>query len=374
MYIDAIETYYVVLPLREPFRTAYGEDAAIHAVLVRMQSGDVEGWGEVVPLYAPTYSPETATSAYFLITELFAPLLVGQDLETAEELLDRLSPFKGNPLAKAGLESAWWVLRSIMAERPLHRLLGGESRPVEAGADIGILDSYDTLLETIQTAVERGLRRVKLKVRPGWDLEMLQIVRSIFPWLTVHIDCNAGYSLADLPFFKAADKLELAMIEQPLFHTDLFDHAELQGQLDTPICLDESITSVRTFQLALRLGSCRILNIKYGRVGGLSVALKLHDMAREAGMPCWVGGMLESGLGVGINVELATLPNFTYPGDLFESSRFAEPDLTEPQVQVKDDGTLTPSAGPGTAYKIVRQRVEHAARQRKLVRPERGQG
>jgi O-succinylbenzoate synthase len=368
MYIDAIETYYVVLPLREPFRTAYGEDVALHAVLVRMQSGEVEGWGEVVPLYAPTYSPETATSAYFLITELFAPLLVGCQLETAEDLLARLSPFKGNPLAKAGVESAWWVLRSIMAEQPLHRLLGGEHRPVEAGADIGIQDSYDMLLQTIQRAVDRGFGRVKLKVRPGWDLEMLQIVRSAFPNLRMHIDCNAGYSLADLPFFKAVDALDLAMIEQPLFHTDLFDHAALQRQLDTPICLDESITSGRTFELALRLGSCRILNIKYGRVGGLSVALKLHDMAREAGMPCWVGGMLESGLGVGINVELATLPNFTYPGDLFESSRFSQPDLTEPQVQVDDNGTLTPSARPGTAFKPVPERVEQAARQRKLVR------
>jgi O-succinylbenzoate synthase len=316
----------------------------------------------------PTYSPETATSACYLITELFAPLLVGRNLETADELLARLSPFKGNPLAKAGVESAWWVLYSILAGQPLHRLLGGESRPVAAGADIGILDSYDLLLETIQRVVERGLQRVKLKVRPGWDLEMVRIVRATFPRLTVHIDCNAGYSLADLPFFKAVDRLEPAMIEQPLFHTDLFDHAELQGQLDTPLCLDESITSGRTFELALRLGSCRILNIKYGRVGGLSVALKRHDMAQEAGMPCWVGGMLESGLGVGINVELATLPNFTYPGDLFESARFSQLDLTEPQVQVNDGGTLTPSASPGTAYRIVRQRVEQAARQRKLVR------
>jgi O-succinylbenzoate synthase len=367
MQIDAIELFYVVLPLVQPFRTAYGQDEAIHSVLVRMASGEAEGWGEAVPLYAPTYSAETATSAFFLLGELFAPRLIGRNLETSDELLACLAPFKGNPLAKAAVESAWWVLQATLMGQPLHRLLGGKTRSVEAGADIGIQDSYDLLLAEIQKEVDRGIKRVKLKVRPGWDLEMIRLVRATFPRLTVHIDCNAGYALEDLPFFLAIDDLGLAMIEQPLFHTNLFDHAQLQGQLQTPICLDESITSLRDFALALRLGSCRILNIKYGRVGGLSVALKLHHMAQEAGMACWVGGMLESGVGVGINIELATLPNFTYPGDLFESSRFVGEDLTGP-VQISPNSTFTPTSTPGTGYKPVRARVEQMARQRKLVK------
>jgi O-succinylbenzoate synthase len=368
MHIDAIEVYYVALPLIYPWRTAYGEDADIHSVLVRMVSGASEGWGEATPFYAPTYSPETATSAFFLISGLFAQALVGEDVATAEALLARLAHFKGNPFAKAGVETAWWVLQARMAELPLHRLLGGERRDVEAGADFGVQDSYDVLLEKIDAAVARGFKRVKLKVRPGWDLEMLQEVRVAFPRLTMHIDCNSGYSLDDLDFFRAVDKLGLAMIEQPLFHTDLFDHAELQRQIDTPICLDESVTSVRDFELALRLGSCRVLNIKTGRVGGLSVAVRLHDLARDAGIPCWVGGMLESAIGAGISIELATLPNFTYPNDLFESQRFYRQDLTDVEMCLNPDCTFTPSCVPGTSYEPVTDRVAAATVRRAVIR------
>ena len=353
MRIDAIEVYYVVMPLLYPWRTAYGEDADIHTVLVRMVSNEGEGWGETCPFFAPTYSPETAHSAFFLISQIFAPQLVGQNIESAEDLLARLQMFKGNPFAKAGVESAWWLLQARLAGQPLHRLLGGETRAVEAGADFGVQDSYDMLLTNIQEAVDRGFKRVKLKVRPGWDLEMLRIVRDHFPRMTFHIDCNAGYTLDDLPFFKAVDRLNLAMIEQPLCHTDLVDHAELQRQIETPICLDESIKSVRDFELALKLGSCRVLNIKYGRVGGLLVARQLHDRAREAGIPCWVGGMLESAIGAGISIELATLPNFTYPNDLFESARFYKQDLTDPATHIQPHCTFLPSSVPGLPYQPV---------------------
>lgn len=367
MHIDTIEVYYVVLPLIYPWRTAYGEDADIHSLLVRMVSGDDEGWGETCPFYAPTYSPETATSAFFLISQLFAPALVGQEIGSADELLERLRHFKGNTFAKAGLESAWWMLQAAMTKQPLHRLLGGETRDVDAGADFGIQDSYDMLLENIQGAVDQGFKRVKLKAGPGWDLEMLQIVRSTFPKLRMHIDCNSGYTLDDLPFFKAVDKLDLAMIEQPLYHTDLHDHAELQRQIRTPICLDESIKSVRDFELALKLEACQVLNIKYGRVGGLSVAVRLHDMAQDAGIPCWVGGMLESAIGAGISIELATLPNFTYPNDLFESGRFYRQDLTEMETHVNADCTFSPSSVPAIPYKPVMERVERATLHKTVI-------
>jgi O-succinylbenzoate synthase len=216
------------------------------------------------------------------------------------------------------------------------------------------------LLAKIQGAVDQGFQRVKLKVRPGWDLEMLRAVRSTFPAHTFHIDCNSGYTLDDIDFFKQVDELGLAMIEQPLFHTDLLEHAELQKQLETPICLDESIKSVRDFEWALRLASCRILNIKMGRVGGLSVAIKLHNMARDAGIPCWVGGMLESAIGAGISIELATLDNFTYPNDLFPSSFFYRQDLTEPATKLNADCTFTPSAMPATPYAPVPERIRAA--------------
>ena len=367
MRIDAIEVYYVILPLISPWRTAYGEDPDIHTVLVRLVSGEYEGWGEATPFYRPTFSYETATSAFFLISEIFAPTVIGQDINSAEILLSRLSTFKGNPFAKAAIESAWWLLKANISNRPLHRLLGGQTRNVDAGADYGVQESYEELLEKIQSAVDMGYKRVKLKVRPGWDIEMLRIVRNIFPNLTVHIDCNATYTLEDLDLFKAIDELNLAMVEQPLFHTDLYDHADLQRLIRTPICLDESITSVRDFELALRLGSCKVLNIKYGRVGGLSVALKLHNMAYDAGVPCWVGGMLESGIGAGINIELATLPNFTYPGDLFESNRFYLRDLTSPEVKMNDDCTFSPSTVPGTPYEPLIERVQEFTKRNAII-------
>lgn len=367
MRIDSIEVYYVGLPLIYPWRTAYGEDPAIHSVLVKVVSGKYVGWGETTPLRAPTYSPETAMSVYHVITQFLAPLLVGRNIETADELLECFECFKGNPFAKAGPETAWWALKAELEGRPLHELLGGSFRGVDAGADFGVQDSYDMLLKKIQGACDKGFKRVKLKVRPGWDLEMLQIVRSTFPNQTFHIDCNSGYTLDDIDLFKKIDKLGLAMIEQPLFHTDLLEHAELQKQIETPVCLDESVTSVRSFEWALRLKSCRVLNVKTGRVGGLSVALKLHQMAQDAGIPCWVGSMLESGIGEGILVELATLNNFTYPGDLFPSNFHYRQDLTEPEVILNEDCTFTPSRVPGTPYKPVLERVKAVALHSKTI-------
>ena len=367
MKIDRIDVYYVKLPLIYPWRTAYGEDPEVHSVLVRMVSEETEGWGETTPLRAPTYSPETAMSAYYVITEFLAPLLVGRNVDSAEDLLGRFSMFKGNTFAKAGPEVAWWMLKARLDRKPLHELLGGIARNVEAGADFGVQDSYDQLLAKIQDAVDRGFKRVKLKVRPGWDLDMLKIVRSTFPAQTFHIDCNSGYGLDDMGFFREVDKLELAMIEQPLNHSDLIEHAKLQSDLQTPICLDESVKSIRDFELALRLKSCRILNIKMGRVGGLSVAVKLHAMAQEAGIPCWVGGMLESGIGAGISVELSTLGNFTYPNDLFPSDFFYREDLTRPELVLNRDCTFTSSAVPGTPYEPVPERVQARAAYRTTV-------
>lgn len=361
MFIDRIEIYHVRLPLIYPWKTAYGEDADIHSVLFRMVSGAHEGWGETTPFAAPTYSPETASTVFFLNQEVFCPLLVGQELDTAEELLAVLRHFKGNPFAKAGPETAWWDLKARMEGQPLGRLLGAERSSVEAGSDYGVQDTLDMLLEKIQGAIDRGYRRTKLKVRPGWDLEMLRVVRETFPRHVFHIDCNSGYSLDDLPFFLEVDRLGLAMIEQPLFHRDLHDHAELQRRLETPVCLDESITSLRDFELALKLGSCRFLNIKIGRVGGISVAKALHDRARDAGIPCWVGGMLESGIGGGLSIELAGLGNFSYPGDLFPSAYFYRQDLTEPEIVLNPDCTFSLSTVPGTPYQPIPERIAAVA-------------
>jgi O-succinylbenzoate synthase len=296
-----------------------------------------------------------------------APLLVGVELASPEALLERLCSFKGNPFAKGGVEALWWHLQAMIEGRPLHELWGGSPQPVEAGADFGIQDSVEMLLAKIQAAIDRGHKRIKLKYGPGWELEVLRAVRATFSRYTFHIDCNAGYTLDDLPMFKEIDKLGLAMIEQPLHDADILDHAALQAQIETPVCLDESVKSVRDFELALKHGACRVLNIKPPRVGGLSTAIALHDMARDAGIPCWVGSMLESGVGAGTLIEVATLGNFTYPGDLFPSERFYTQDLTDPPVVLNPDCTFTPSTVPGIPYRPVLSRVEAAARFKSVI-------
>lgn len=367
MKIDAIESYYVALPLKYPWRTAYGEDYDIHSVLVKATSGGYVGWAETTPFYAPTYSPETAMGAFMCIKEFFAPQLIGVELESAEELNRRIAVFKGNPFAKAGVEIAWWMLSAKIQGKPLHELLGGTRKRVDAGADYGVQDSIDMLLGKIETSLNRGHKRVKLKVRPGWDLEMLKAVRSTFPKATFHIDCNSGYTADDTPMFLEIDKLGLAMIEQPLFHTDLIEHAELQKKLDTPICLDESVKSIRDMEWAIRLNSCRFVNIKSGRVGGLHNAKVIHDLAMDAGIPAWVGGMLESGIGAGISNELSSLSNFVYPNDLFPTSAFYEQDLTEPALVLNDDCTFNVSDVPGTPYEPVEERIKAVTREHALI-------
>ncbi len=345
MRIDKLDVYYVSMPLIYPWRTAYGVDYDIHSVLVKATSGEHEGWSESTPFFAPTYLPESAGSVYYLVTEVFGPHIVGREYETAADLNRRLDVFKGNSFAKAAIEICWWTLEVARTGIPLHRLLGGETREVVAGADFGIQDSLDMLLGNIQQAVDAGFPRIKLKVAKGWDLDMLRTVTGAFPKTTFHIDCNAGYTLGDLPFFKAIDGLGLAFIEQPLHYADVLDHAALARQIETPICLDETITSVKAAEQAIQVDACRYINIKPGRTGGLSNSLAVHDLAQQAGIPVWVGGMLESAVGGAFCVELATLPNFTYPGDVFPSSRFYEQDLATPPLELTPQLTFQPHTG-----------------------------
>jgi len=346
MRIDRLDVYHVAMPLKYPWRTAYGEDVDIHSVLVKASSGEHFAWSESSPLFAPTYLTESAGGAFYHVSEIFGPHVVGREYETADDLNRRLSVFKGNPFAKAAIEIAWWTLQARIGGTPLHRLLGGRTREVVAGADFGIQDSIDMLLGNIQGVVDAGFPRVKLKAAPGWDLEMLRAVRGAFPDTTFHIDCNSGYTLDDLPLFREIDRLGLAFIEQPLGHADILDHAELARQIETPICLDESIVGIRVTEQALQVGACAYVNIKPGRVGGLATALAIHDLCRDAGVPVWIGGMLESAVGAAICVELATLDNFTYPGDLFPSSRFYERDLGTPVLQLTERCTFEPFTGP----------------------------
>ena len=365
MRIERIDLYRVAMPLISPWRTAYGEDAVIESVLVRMTSGGVAGWGETSPLAAPTYSPEWAAGVFLTMKTWLAPRLAGLDIDSGEQLQRQLALFKGNPFARGGLDLAWWDLHARLQGQPLYRVLGGTCPDVTVGEDFGVMDSIEELIGKVGQALAVGFRRVKLKFRPGWDLPMVRSVRQAYPDAVLHIDCNSGYRLEDLPLFQALDELGLAMYEQPLSHDDLLDHAELQGQVRTPVCLDESITSMDKARKALRLGACRYVNIKPGRVGGLTNAVAIHDLCHRQGIPCWVGGMLESAVGSAHGIALATLPGFTYPADIFPSRRFYRQDLAEPEVVLS--GTSQVRAldlpGIGTApdpEQLSRLTIEHA--------------
>lgn len=347
MRIDSIELFHVAMPLLYPWKTAYGEDAEIESILVKMESGGRVAWGEASPLAAPCYSPEWAGGVFAVLRDWLAPRLVGQDVTSGNDLQTRLSTFKGNQFAKAALDTAWWVLAAELQEKPLYHLLGGTPVEIAVGADFGVMDSLGDLIDGIGKAFADGFPRVKLKVRPNWDNAMLRAVRSAFPSETIHIDCNSGYRLDEhLEIFCRMDDFFLAMIEQPLAHDDLFHHARLQETITTAICLDESITSLERAEQAVELGSCRWINIKPGRVGGLTPALAIHDFCQQAGIPCWVGGMLESAVGASICIALATKSNFVYPADIFPSRRFYAQDLCTTEIELTRTAAGQPCAKP----------------------------
>jgi len=348
MILDRIEIFHVRMPLVYPFRTAFGNNSSIGSVLVRLHSGGAWGWGEASPWGAPAYSPEHSGGSFLVIRDFLAPLLINQDVKSGENLQALLSPVKGNFFAKAALDNAWWDLEARRRGIPLYRLLGGKRSEVEVGADFGIMESIPLLLDTVGTAVDQGYKRIKLKYRPGWELDMIAAVRERFPDTVIHVDCNSAYTLDDLSMLRELENFNLAMIEQPLMHDDLVDHAALQRELNTPICLDESITSVHRARKAIELDACRWVNIKPGRVGGLTNAVAIHNFCMNKEIPCWVGGMLESSLGAHQCLALATLPNFTYPADIFPSERFYTPDMSFPEMRLSSPSMMKLPDIPGS--------------------------
>ena len=358
MIVERIEVFHVRMPLVYPFRTAFGNNNSIDSVLVRIRSRDSFGWGEASPWGAPAYSPEYTGGAFLVIRDFLASRLMGRDIASGEQLQNLLSPVKGNYFAKAALDQAWWDMEARRQGLPLYRLLGGVRNEVEVGADFGIMESIPLLLDTIGMAVDQGFKRIKLKYRPGWEIEMVEAVRKQFPEPVIHVDCNSAYTLNDLPMLKELDNFNLAMIEQPLMNDDLVDHAVLQRELKTPLCLDESITSLDRARKAIDLDACRWINIKPGRVGGLTNAIAIHNLCRERGIPCWVGGMLESSLGAHQCLALATLPNFTYPADIFPGKRFYSEDLSLPEMKLSAPSMMKLPEVPGSGAEPDPARLE----------------
>ncbi|HEU4769183.1 MAG TPA: o-succinylbenzoate synthase [Pyrinomonadaceae bacterium] len=350
--IEKVEIRTVRLPLVEPFETSFGRIDSRLIILVSVQAGGETGWGEVVAAEEPLYSYETAGTALHVIRDYLAPAILAEPVSDLANVARRLAPFRGHNMAKAGLELAYMDLLARLKCQSLSQLIGATRDRIPVGVSLGIQPSLEHLLERVDRYLGLGYQRIKLKIKPGWDIEIVREVRRRHPEILLSVDANCAYTLNDLDHLKALDQFGLLMIEQPLEHDDLIDHAQLQSKIATPICLDESITGIRRAKQALELGSCRIINIKIGRVGGYSQALAIHDLCYEKEIPVWCGGMLESGVGRAHNIALASLPGFVLPGDISASSRYFSRDLIVPEVTVSSDGTVAAPHGPGLGFNV----------------------
>jgi o-succinylbenzoate synthase len=344
--IEAAELRILELPLKFRFETSFGVQTKRTILLLRLFGEGLEGLGEGVMERLPLYREETVAGARYLLEEAFLPRVLGQDLPNPEALAQALSPFRGNPMAKAVLEMTFYDLFAKALGRPLWQVLGGVRREVEVGVSLGIQPSLEATLKVVEKHLQEGYRRIKLKIKPGWDYEVLKAVREAFPEATLTADANSAYRLADFARLKRLDGLGLDYIEQPLGYEDLLDHAKLQRELSTPICLDESLTSAEKARKAIELGSGRVFNVKPARLGGHGESLRVHALAQSAGIPLWMGGMLEAGVGRAHNLHLATLPGFTKPGDVSSASRYWEEDLIEEALEAKE-GLMPVPDGPG---------------------------
>ncbi len=367
MRLTAIELRRVALPLTRPFRTSFGTQTARDVLLVRVMTEAAEGWGECAALTRPVYSPEYVDSAHAVIRDVFAPDLLARDHLEAHHVGLHLERYLGHPMAKSAVETAVLDAQLRAQGISLASHLGAVRDRVDCGVSVGIADTVEALVEEVGGYLEQGYRRIKLKIEPGWDVEPLTAVREAFgAEVLLQVDANTAYGPADTRHLRALDAFDLALIEQPFAHDDLHLHAELAAVLQTPVCLDESITSSATAALALQLGSCSIINIKAGRVGGYLEAVRVHDVARAMARPVWCGGMLETGIGRAANVALAALPGFTLPGDTSASDRYFSQDLTQPFVL--DDGQLEVPRGPGIGVEIDLEYIERITTHRALLR------
>ena len=357
MKIDRVELREMTMQLREPFEISSGVSYNRRVLLLTICSDGLMGWGECVAGETPGYTYETTETAWSILTEYILPGLKGTEIETARDVLKATSGIRGHPMAKASAEMAALDLEAKAKGISLAKLIGGVRDTVPVGVSIGLQPSDQELHNKVEQFVSDGYKRIKVKIKPGRDVEMLTGLREKYPKVMLMADANSAFSLEDLPRLKALDNVGLMMIEQPLAHDDYLGHARLQEQIETPICLDESIRSARDAALALELRSCRIINIKPGRVGGIGASKAIHDLCLSHGIPVWCGGMLESGVGRAHNVALATLPGFTLPGDISASRRYWKEDIVTPEFEV-DDGTLKVPGGNGIGVEIKKQFIE----------------
>lgn len=341
------------MPLVHFFETSFGRTTERRMILVEVQAEGVSGWGEVTCGENPFYNEEWTQSAWLILRDYCAPRVLGRELAGAADVAPLTAHIRGHNMARGGLEAAVWDLEARMEGVPLWRKIGGGARrEIPCGVSIGIQNSVEELLEKIACELAAGYQRIKMKIKPGWDVDVVRRVRERFPSIKLMADANSAYTLADAGHLARLDEFYLMMIEQPLSHDDIIDHAALQARLKTPICLDECIRTAHHAEQAIRLRACGIINIKLGRVGGFREAIRVHDAAQAAGIPVWCGGMLEAGVGRAHNVALATLPNFVLPGDVSASKRYWARDIIVPPVETTPRGTIEIRDDPGFGYAL----------------------
>ncbi len=358
MRIDRVELRQLNMPLVAPFETSFGVETEEEHIIVRVDAEGLVGWGECVASRDPFYSYETNQTAWHILRDYLIPSVLGRDTPGIDDAIDGWARVRGHNMAKAGLEFALWDLFAKAQGTSLSKMLGGTRERISVGVSVGIQSSPTALVERVERYLRDGYARVKLKIAPGRDLQFVRAVREAFPELLLQVDANSAYSLSDANLFRSMDDLNLLLIEQPLGHDDIYEHSKLQSQLKTAICLDESILSIDDARAALELGSCRIINIKPGRVGGYRESKRIHDLCASMNAPVWHGGMLETGIGRAGNVAMASLPNFRLPGDISASKRYYQQDLVEPEFEVASDGTMSVPTKPGIGVAVVQERLE----------------
>lgn len=368
MRIDGIILREIRLPLVRPFETSFGVTTDRRILLAEIRSEGLTGWGECTAGEHPYFSGESTDTAWQVLVNELGPTLAAETPEHGGECPRIFRKVRGNPMAKAALENAIWDLEAQREGLPLAQLLGGVHETIPCGVSIGIQKSIPELMDVIERELAAGYQRIKLKCKPGWDVEVFEKVRSRWPEIMLSCDANSAYKLRDADHLVTFDAFDLLMIEQPLWHDDFYYHSMLQKRLSTAICLDESIRNRRDALAAIEMESCRIINVKLGRVGGFSEAIAVHNAAQERGVPVWCGGMLESGIGRAHNIALSTLPNFTLPGDVSASERYWKEDIIEPEVTVSAQGEITIQDTPGRGYEVRYDLIERLTVRKEAIR------
>jgi O-succinylbenzoate synthase len=368
MKIKSIELIEINLPLVHFFETSFGRTYERRIILTRVRDdAGAEGWGEVTCGETPSYNEEWTDAAWVTLEKILAPMTVGKEFESASRVWDAMRRVRGNRMAKASIETACWDLEAKKLDAPLWKHLGGANREIACGVSIGIQDSVGHLFEKIETELAAGYRRIKIKIAPHWDYEIIRQVRERFGDILLMGDANSAYSLGDVDLFKRMDEFNLMMFEQPLAHDDMLDHAKLQREIRTPVCLDESVKSPEDARKAIEIGAGKIINVKLGRVGGHAQAKLVEEICRNANLPVWCGGMLESGIGRAHNIAMSTLKGFTLPGDVSASKRYWHEDIIEPEVEVTKNGTIVAPEAAGIGFTVNRDRIDKLTVRRRLV-------